>query len=61
MGCVLLFLLNHAVSGAPTDYRTLLPATVTKRASVAYFLAKIGFLPVSLAKPEVAGLKSLPH
>ena len=38
MGCVLLFLLNHAVSGAPTDYRTLLPATVTKHASVGVFL-----------------------
>jgi len=60
VGCVLLFLLKRGDSCAAKRYRALPTATVIKRASLAYFLAKIGFLPVSLAKQKVAGLKSLP-
>ena len=60
MGCVLLFLLNYAVSGTPTDYRMLPLATDRDVAPAAYYLAKMVLLPKSLVKRKSAGLKSLP-
>jgi hypothetical protein len=60
VGCVLLFLLKVGDSCAANRYQPLPPATVTKRGFVAYLLARVGVLPVFLAKRKSAGLKSLP-
>jgi len=61
VGCVLLFLLKVGDSCAANRYQPLPPATVTKRGLVAYLLARVGVLPVFLAKRKSAGLKSLPY
>src|SRR6516165_794634 len=53
-------LLNYTVSGAPTHYRTLPPATATKRLVVARLVARVVVLTVFLGKRKSAGLKSLP-
>jgi hypothetical protein len=60
VACVLLFLLKVGDSCAANRYQPLPPATVTKRGLVAYLLARVGVLPVFLAKRKSAGLKSLP-
>jgi len=53
VGCVLLFLLNYAVSGTPTDYRMLPLATDRDVAPAAYYLARMVLLPKIVGKTEI--------
>jgi hypothetical protein len=57
---ILLFLLDYGILTAPNDYQTLPSATERNPVPIAFLLAKVAVLTISLAKRKSAGLKSLP-